>query len=72
MTEKATVLQAVVEMLAADVSNLEHEVVVYRELAQVTLAQNAELMKQHVALRQQISDRRDEIRRYIESQVMPV
>jgi len=67
---KETVLQAVVEQLAADVSALEHEVVTYRELAQVALAQNAELLKQSVALRQQIADRREEMRRFVAGAVI--
>lgn len=66
---KEAAMQAVIEYLAADVAQLESDVVIYREMAQVALAQNAELLKQHKALRQQIADRRDEIRRYTESQV---
>jgi cell division protein FtsB len=67
---KERVLQAVVEHLAADVAQLEQELVVYRGMAQVALAQNAELVKHNVALRQQIADRRDEIRRYVEAQMV--
>lgn len=66
---KQDVLQAVVEHLAADVAELESEVVIYREMAQVALAQNAELMKHNAALRQQIADRREEIRRFTGSQI---
>jgi hypothetical protein len=35
----------------------------------IALAQNAELLKQHAALRQQIADRRDEIQRYVAAQM---
>ena len=59
------VLNAVIAQLASDVADLEVEVVTYREMSQVLLAQNAELLKQHAALRQQISDRREEMRRFI-------
>jgi hypothetical protein len=69
---KEAAMQAVIEYLATDVARLEEELVIYREMAQVALAQNAELLKQHKALRQQIADRRDEIRRYTESQMANV
>jgi hypothetical protein len=61
--------QAVLEYLSVDVLRLEDEVRTYREMLQVALAQNAELMKQHGALRQQIADRREEIQRYVRSQL---
>lgn len=66
---KEHVVQAVLEHLAADVAELEQEVVIYREMSQILLAQNGELLRHNAALRQQINDRREEIRRYTESQM---
>lgn len=70
MSSKERVLQAVVEHLAADVAELEAELVTYRTMAQIALEQNHELTKHNDALRQQISDRREEIRRYVEAQMV--
>jgi hypothetical protein len=67
---KEAAMQAVIEYLSVDVLRLEDEVRSYRELAQVAMAQNAELMKQHAALRQQLKDRRDEMRRYTSQALM--
>jgi hypothetical protein len=66
---KGHVVQAVLEHLAADVAELEQEVVIYREMSQILLAQNGELLRHNAALRQQINDRREEIRRYTELQM---
>lgn len=66
---KEHVVQAVLEHLAADVAELEQELVIYREMSQILLAQNGELLRHNAALRQQINDRREEIRRYTESQM---
>ena len=59
------VLNAVIEQLAADVAALEEEVVSYRSMSQTLLTQNNELMKHNADLRQQIADRREEMRRFI-------
>lgn len=60
---KESVLQAVVEHLAAELAQTEHDLVVYRELAQVTLAQNAMLTRDVDKGREQIAALRDEVRR---------
>jgi cell division protein FtsB len=65
----ATARQAVLEYFADDVLRLEAEVATYRDMLSIALAQNAELLKQHAALRQQIADRRDEIQRYVAAQM---
>jgi hypothetical protein len=57
------------EYFADDVLRLEAEVATYRDMLSIALAQNAELLKQHAALRQQIADRRDEIQRYVAAQM---
>jgi cell division protein FtsB len=64
-----TARQAVLEYFADDVLRLEAEVATYRDMLSIALAQNAELLKQHAALRQQIADRRDEIQRYVAVQM---
>lgn len=66
---REAVLQAVVEHLAADVLDLEHDVVAYRELAQSAMAHNADLVRLNEKLREQIAERREEIRRYTERAV---
>lgn len=67
---KDTAMQAVIEYLAADVIQLEAELVTYRQMAQQALAQCHELTKHNAALRQQIADRREEIRRYTANQLV--
>lgn len=62
---KETVLQAVVEHLAADLAEAEHDLVAYREMAQLALAQNAMLTRDVDKAREQIAALRDENRRII-------
>lgn len=62
---KERVLQAVVEHLAADLAATEHDLVAYRELSQVALAQNAMLLREVEKGREQIAALRDEVRRIV-------
>lgn len=63
------VLHAVIEHLAADALSAEEELCIYRQMAQVALAQNSELMRVNQSLREQISQRREELRRYVSAAV---
>jgi hypothetical protein len=38
-------------------------------MSQILLAQNGELLRHNAAMRQQINDRREEIQRYVKSQM---
>jgi chromosome segregation ATPase len=55
----------VAEQLAADVLQLEHDVVAYRSLAQSAINELHEAQLQIINLQAQLNSLRDEIRRYV-------
>jgi hypothetical protein len=64
-------LALAVEYLADEVAALEAELVSYRQMTQVSLEQSRELNRRLAAQSVRNQELRDELRRYIRSQVAP-
>lgn len=67
--DDAHVNELVFDALFRDIAELEAELFTYRESLAVSLAQQAELLSRHNALKQQHAALREELRRYVEMQV---